>query len=85
MLKLSKKAEYALMAAKFMALQNYGRLSSAREIAESYHIPYPLVAKVLQSLVRCNLAVSVKGVNGGAINKYMWIICINDVSSPTDI
>ena len=65
MLKLSKKAEYALMAAKFMALQNSGRMSSAREIAESYQIPYPFVAKVLQSLVRSNLAVSVKGVNGG--------------------
>lgn len=65
MLKLSKKAEYALMAAKFMAGRNSGRLSSAREIAESYQIPYPLVAKVLQSLVKGNLAISVKGVNGG--------------------
>lgn len=85
MLKLSKKAEYALMAAKFMALQNSGRLSSAREIAESYQIPYTLVAKVLQSLVRSNLAVSVKGVNGGfSLSKKPEQISLLDIITAVD-
>lgn len=65
MLKLSKKTEYALMAAKFMALSNGSGYSTARAISESYNIPYQLVAKVLQSLVRSNIAVSAKGMNGG--------------------
>ena len=65
MLKLSKKAEYALMAAKFMALKNSSGYSSAKEISERYQIPYQLVAKVLQNLVKNDLAISAKGVNGG--------------------
>jgi Rrf2 family protein len=65
MLKLSKKAEYALMAAKFMALNNSSGYSSAKEISESYQIPYQLVAKVLQNLVKSDIAISAKGVNGG--------------------
>jgi Rrf2 family protein len=65
MLKLSKKVEYALMAAKFMALKNFSRYCSAKEISDSYKIPYQLVAKVLQNLVKNDLATSAKGVNGG--------------------
>ncbi|MFI5237043.1 MAG: RrF2 family transcriptional regulator [Ignavibacteriales bacterium] len=65
MLKLSKKAEYALMAAKYMALKNSSGYSTAKEISESYQIPYQLVAKVLQNLVKSDIAISAKGVNGG--------------------
>lgn len=65
MLKLTKKAEYALMAARYMALKNHSGFSTAKEISDSYQIPYQLVAKVLQNLVRCNIAISAKGVNGG--------------------
>ena len=65
MLKLSKKAEYALMAAKFMALNNNTGYTSAKEISERYELPYQLVSKVLQKLVKGEIAVSTKGMNGG--------------------
>ena len=65
MLKLTKKAEYALMATKYMALKNSSGFSTAKEISDSYQIPYQLVAKVLQNLVKSNIATSAKGVNGG--------------------
>ena len=65
MLKISKKAEYALMAAKFMALNNNTGNCSAKEISERYEIPYQLVSKVLQKLVKGEIAVSTKGMNGG--------------------
>ena len=65
MLKLSKKTEYALMAARHLALNNSGHYSTAKEIAENYQIPQQLVAKVLQNFVRNNLATSFQGVNGG--------------------
>jgi Rrf2 family protein len=65
MLKLSKKAEYALMAARYMALKNNLGYSTAKEISESYQIPYQLIAKILQNLAKSNIAVSAKGVNGG--------------------
>jgi Rrf2 family protein len=66
MLRLSKKADYALIAMKHLAArQDAGSSSSAREIAESYEIPLELLAKVLQRLVRARLLISVQGTRGG--------------------
>ena len=48
MLRLSKKADYALIAMKHLALRSDRGSSSAREIAELYDIPIELMAKVLQ-------------------------------------
>src|SRR5438034_11702155 len=68
MLRLSKKADYALIAMKHLALRG-GRApagsSSAREIAELYDIPIELMAKVLQRLVRGGLLASHQGTPGG--------------------
>lgn len=65
MLRLSKKADYALMAMKHLALNGERGASSAREIAEQYDIPVELLAKVLQRLVREGLLVSHQGTRGG--------------------
>jgi Rrf2 family protein len=65
MLRLSKKADYALMAMKHLALRGDRGASSAREIAALYDIPIELVAKVLQRLVRRGLLASHQGTRGG--------------------
>jgi Rrf2 family protein len=68
MLRLSKKADYALMAMKHLAVRGDRASegsSSAREIAEQYDIPIELMAKVLQRLVRRGLLVSHQGTRGG--------------------
>ena len=65
MLRLSKKADYALMAMKHLAQRNDRGSSSAREIAEQYDIPIELMAKVLQRLVRRGLLESHQGTRGG--------------------
>ena len=65
MLRLSKKADYALMAMKHLALRGDRASSSAREIAEQYDIPIELMAKVLQRLVRRGLLASHQGTRGG--------------------
>lgn len=65
MLRLSKKADYALMAMKHLAVRGDRESSSAREIAEQYDIPSELMAKVLQRLVRRGLLVSHQGTRGG--------------------
>jgi Rrf2 family protein len=66
MLRLSKKADYALIAMKHLAQRHRAGLStSAREIAELYGIPIELMAKVLQRLVRTGLLVSTQGTRGG--------------------
>jgi Rrf2 family protein len=65
MLRLSKKADYALMAMKHLATRADGASSSAREIAEQYDIPLELMAKVLQRLARRGLVTSLQGTRGG--------------------
>ncbi len=70
MLKLSKKADYGLMALQYMAeLQNgrptESRIANTKEIAEEYRIPTELLAKVLQSLAKSGLVASHNGPKGG--------------------
>lgn len=65
MLKISKKADYGLLAVNHLA-QHYGEGSfSARDIALLYGIPVELMAKVLQKLVQKGLLRSQHGANGG--------------------
>jgi Rrf2 family protein len=52
MLRLTRKADYGLIAVKHLAER---RASSAKEIANCYGIPLPLLAKVLQKLARQGL------------------------------
>jgi Rrf2 family protein len=63
MLKLTKKADYGLIALRHLALHQGG--ASAKEIAANYGIPMPLLAKVLQKLARGGLLVAAHGTNGG--------------------
>jgi FeS assembly SUF system regulator len=65
MLRLSKKADYALMAMKHLAVRTDAGSASAREIAEQYDIPIELMAKVLQQLARRGLVTSHQGTRGG--------------------
>jgi Rrf2 family protein len=63
MLKLTRKADYRLIALRHLALNREG--ASAKEIAASYGIPTPLLAKVLQKLARNGLLTAAYGTNGG--------------------
>lgn len=65
MLRLSKRADYALIAMRHLALNADRGWASAREIAEAYHVPLELLAKVLQRLVRKGLLASHQGIHGG--------------------
>jgi Rrf2 family protein len=65
MLKLSKKTEYALMAARYIASQKVGTSVSAKEIAANHNISYELVSKVLQNLAKWDLIQSFQGAKGG--------------------
>ncbi len=65
MLKLSKKADYGLIAAGHLATLTAAGSCSAKEIAKAYNIPPQLLAKILQKLVKGGLLVSKRGTNGG--------------------
>jgi Rrf2 family protein len=85
MLRLSKKADYALMAMRHLAQKTGGPSTSAREIAEQYDIPIELMAKVLQRLVRTRLLVSTQGTRGGyALCRPAATISVADVIQAID-
>ena len=65
MLRLTKKADYGLMALKYLAEQTENGAQSAKDIAEAYHIPPQLLAKILQTLAKANILISTAGTNGG--------------------
>jgi len=65
MLRLSKKADYGLIALMHLASREAGRSASAKEIADAYSLPLPLLAKVLQKLTRQGFLAAVHGTNGG--------------------
>jgi Rrf2 family protein len=80
MLRLSKKADYALIAMKHLALRGDRGSSSAREIAGLYDIPIELMAKVLQRLVQRGLLVSQQGTRGGyQLARLPALITVADV------
>jgi len=64
--KLSKKADYGLIAVKHLALHRHQHdACSASEIAEEYGISATLMAKVLQKLAHRSLVVARHGSSGG--------------------
>ena len=77
MLRLTRKADYGLMAMKYLAehaampradfdsTHAYVSAQSAKDIADAYHIPPQLLAKILQVLTRAGLLISTAGTNGG--------------------
>src|SRR5260370_33224264 len=77
MLKLTKKADYGLIALRHLTMTaDRSRTStsaaasprtsaSAKDIAEAYGIPLPLLSKVLQKLARGGLLISEQGTYGG--------------------
>ncbi|MCW5977475.1 MAG: Rrf2 family transcriptional regulator [Bryobacteraceae bacterium] len=65
MLKLTKKADYGLIALRHLAVHRARGSASAKEIAECYRIPLPLLSKVLQKLARTGILTAEQGTKGG--------------------
>lgn len=65
MLKLTKKADYGLIALKHLALRPESDSASAKDIADTYGIPLPLLSKILQKLAKNGFLRSEQGTNGG--------------------
>jgi Rrf2 family transcriptional regulator, iron-sulfur cluster assembly transcription factor len=61
----SRSAEYAIRAMTFLASQEAGKLTGAREIAKAENIPMPFLWKILHTLTKRRLVRSFKGIHGG--------------------
>jgi Rrf2 family protein len=64
MLRLSKKADYALISLGYLA-EHPEHVVSAREIAERCRVPLPLLMNLLKALHQRGVLRSVRGANGG--------------------
>ena len=67
MLKLTKKADYALMAMKHLAEHASEGSRSAKDVADAFGIPPEALAKILQRLAKAGLLQSHHGINGGYV------------------
>jgi Rrf2 family protein len=65
MFKLSKRADYGLIALKHLAMHGHKHACSAGEISREYGISVTLMAKVLQKLARQGLVAATHGASGG--------------------
>lgn len=64
MLKISKLTDYGLLAMVYLA-RKQGAVVSAREVAAFYHLPVPMVTKVMKALHQGRVIESRRGVSGG--------------------
>lgn len=69
MLHFNKKTEYALLAIEHMIGKEGQELpvTSTREISQSCHIPYPLLAKIMQRLAAHGVIRAFQGTKGGYV------------------
>src|SRR6478609_7493907 len=79
MIKLNRTTEYGLMALRHMSrkqLTSTTEVTSAREVADSYGLPFEITAKTLQRLKDTGLIQSAQGARGG----YTLARTLNDVN-----
>jgi Rrf2 family protein len=65
MLKLTKKADYGLIAMRHLAQNADHGSVSAKDLADAYGIPQEALAKILQRLAKAGLLRSMHGTRGG--------------------
>lgn len=65
MIKLSKSVEYSLLALKYISDNEKSEILSSRKISEDLKIPYELLSKLLQKLVKEGIIKSQQGKFGG--------------------
>ena len=65
MLRFTKRADYGLMAMHYIASHADEGAVSVKRIAEEFHIPAELLAKILQRLAKHRLITSHNGPKGG--------------------
>lgn len=80
MLKLSKRIDYGLIAMSYIALTHDTAAVNTKRIADEYHIPVELLAKVLQRLAKKGLIVSQNGPKGGyALSRPSTEITVSEI------
>ncbi len=80
MLKIAKSVEYSILALRFIAQNQNLECVSTKEISVRENIPYDLLAKLMQKMVKHDIIVSKQGKLGGyTLNVSPEQLSINDV------
>jgi Rrf2 family protein len=66
MLTFSKKVDYGLIALSHLATDE-GHKASARQIAEKFGVPLPILMNILKTLAHRGLVTSLRGAKGGYV------------------
>jgi Rrf2 family transcriptional regulator, nitric oxide-sensitive transcriptional repressor len=74
--KINRKVEYALIGLKHMRARQPGELTSVKEIATLYGVPFEATSKVMQVLASSGVIRSEQGAHGG----YQLVRDLNRVS-----
>ena len=81
----TRGGEYAVRAMTYLARFPEGHVASLRDIGQAQEIPESFLAKILQSLVHAELAVSRRGAHGGfALARPAERITMRDVIEAID-
>jgi len=82
---LSKSSQYAIQAVMFLAVQPENHPVFQRDISQALNIPIHYLGKVLQMLVKHDLVISHKGINGGfVIDRNAGKITMNSIVKIVD-
>lgn len=65
MFKINRKVEYALIALKHMSQKSPGKITSAKEICETYQTPFDPTSRVLQLMTQHGILQAEQGAKGG--------------------
>jgi Rrf2 family protein len=78
--RVGRKLEYSLMALKHMSAKKQGELTSAKEVAESFHAPFDATARVLQLMAQKGFVKAEHGAHGGyLINRDLSELTLHDL------
>jgi Rrf2 family nitric oxide-sensitive transcriptional repressor len=82
MKKVNRKLEYSLMALRHMCQKIPGELTTAKEVADSYHAPFDVTSRVMQLMAQKGLLKSEQGAFGGyQITKDLAKVTLDDLIS----
>ena len=90
MLNITKTIEYSLIAIRHLSQKDDKTLSTAKELASLYHIPYENMAKIMQKLCKLNYLGAIKGSHGGyylknPVNEINLIDFMESIEGPIGI
>jgi FeS assembly SUF system regulator len=80
MIRITRQTDYGIILLAFLAGRPADEVRTARDVATSFHLPLPMVSKIMKSLARGGILSSHRGVKGGySLARNPETITVGDV------